>query len=160
MNCNQVREHFLDLTLAEPVSGEVQDHINACAECGAELTAMRQTMALLDEWQAPADTSPYFMTRLRARMREEQAAQPAGWLHWFRRPALAVSLMVLMVASVSLFRAGNNVTDNGERRTTVQVTLNPGTAVGDLQYLDRNHDLLADFDMLDDLDPSDNTAQN
>jgi len=157
MNCNQVREHFLDLTLAEPGPGELQDHMTACAACAAELKAMRQTMALLDEWQAPADTSPYFMTRLRARMREEKAAQPAGWLQWFRRPALAVSLMVLMVASASLFRAGSD--PNDEHRPAV-LEPKPGTAVGDLQYLDRNHDILADFDMLDDLDPADNTAQN
>ncbi len=160
MNCNQVREHFLDLTLAEPGPGEIQDHITGCATCAAELTEMRQTMALLDEWQAPVDTSPYFMTRLRARMLDEQAAQPAGWLQLFRRPALAVSLMVLMVVSVSLFRTGNNANESGERRAVAQTALKPGTAVGDLQYLDRNHDLLADFDMLDDLDPSDNTAQN
>jgi len=158
MNCNQVREHFLDLTLADPGPGELQDHMSACAACAAELKAMRQTMALLDEWQSPTDTSPYFMTRLRARMREEQAAQPAGWLQWFRRPALAVSLMVLMIASVSLLRYGKNPPDNGEPRAAVQAK--PGTAVGDLQYLDRNHEILADFDMLDDLDPGDNTAQN
>ena len=34
---------------------------------------MNKTMALLDEWKAPEDTSPYFMTRLKARMREEAA---------------------------------------------------------------------------------------
>ena len=27
----------------------------------------------------------------------------------------------------------------------------PGTAVGDLQALDKNHDIYADFDLLDDL---------
>jgi hypothetical protein len=158
MKCNQVREHLLDLVMGEPGPGELRDHVKACAGCAAEIASLRQTMALLDEWQAPADTSPYFLTRLRARVREEQA-QPAGWLQWFRKPALAVSLMVLMVASITLFRAGNNAgKDSSSNRPSV--TFRPGTAVGDLQYLDRNHDVLADFELLDDLDPSDNTVQN
>ena len=40
---------------------------------------MRATMALLDTWKAP-EPSPYFMTRLGARLREERAgaARQAG----------------------------------------------------------------------------------
>jgi hypothetical protein len=34
---------------------------------------------LLDTWEAP-EPSPYFLTRLDARMREEREAAPAGWL--------------------------------------------------------------------------------
>jgi predicted anti-sigma-YlaC factor YlaD len=150
MNCNHVREHLLDLMVGEPGSGELRDHLNACASCAAELKAMRGTMALLDEWQAPAETSPYFLTRLRARLHEEQA-RPVSWLHWFRKPALAVSMMVLMVASISLFQGSWQLKEKSNGRASVAMT--PGTAVGDLQYLDRNHDLLADFDMLDDLEP-------
>ncbi|MGZ4836330.1 MAG: hypothetical protein ACXVZZ_11890 [Terriglobales bacterium] len=157
MNCNRVREQMLDLMVSGAGPGELRDHVKACAACAAELESMRQTMALLDRWQAPADTSPYFMTRLRARMREEQA-QPSGWMQWFRKPALAVSLMVLMVASISLYRGSGPVKENGASRAAVN--FRPGTAVGDLQYLDRNHDLLADFELLDDLDSSPNLVQN
>lgn len=157
MNCNDMREHLLDLMVGEPGPGELRDHLNACAACAAQLNSMRRTMELLDEWPAPADTSPYFMTRLRARMREEQA-RPAGWLAWFRKPALAATMTVLMVASISLFHGSWQVKDNSANRAAV--TLKPGTAVGDLQYLDRNHELLADFDMLDDLDMTPDPVQN
>ena len=157
MNCNQVREHLLDLMTAEPGPGELRDHVKACAACAAEVASMRHTMALLDEWQAPADTSPYFLTRLRARVREQQE-RPASLLAWFRKPAFAVSIMVLMIASISLFQGTWEVKDNTSYRTTV--SLKPGTAVGDLQYLDRNHDLLTDFELLDDLDNAPSTAQN
>ena len=157
MNCNHVREHLLDLMVTEPGPGELRDHVKACAACTAEVTSMRRTMALLDQWQSPADTSPYFLTRLRARVREEQA-RPVGWLGWFRKPAFAVSIMVLMIASISLFQGSGPVSDNAGNRTTV--SLKPGTAVGDLQYLDRNHDLLVDFELLDDLDGAPGTAQD
>ena len=157
MNCNEVREHLLDLMVAEPGPGELRDHVKACAACAAHVTSMRRTMALMEEWQSPADTSPYFLTRLRARVREEQA-RPVGWLGWFRKPAFAVSIMVLMIASISLFQANWPDKENTGPRTTV--SLKPGTAVGDLQYLDRNHDLLTDFELLDDLDGAPGTAQN
>jgi hypothetical protein len=155
MNCNHFREHLLDLMAGEPGPGELRDHLNACASCAAELGSMRQTMAVLDEWQSPAETSPYFLTRLRARVREEQA-RPVGWLNWLRKPALAISMAVLMVTSITLIRR-SETTEPSNGRAAVAIT--PGTAVGDLQYLDRNHDLLADFDMLDDLEPA-QTVEN
>ena len=106
MNCNQIRELLPDLAAGiDAGTPEIETHLASCVTCAAKLQGFKQTMALLDEWQAPADTSPYFSTRLRARLREEQA-RPVGWLQWFRKPALAVSLMVLMIASISLFQGG------------------------------------------------------
>lgn len=145
MNCNEFRENLMDLVTSNEGPAEARAHADACGACAAELASFRQTMAMLDEWTAPADTSPYFMTRLRARMREEEA--PArGWLSWFRRPAFAVALMLLMVLSVTVYRTGTSHT----QQQVVAAT--PGTAVGDLSNLDKNHDLLADFDLLDDLE--------
>ncbi len=158
MNCNQFHEHMLDLAGGHPGPGELQDHLRDCAACAAELRSLRHTMALLDEWQAPADTSPYFMTRLRARMHEEQA-QPASWLSWFRKPALAVSIMVLMVASITMIQGDWHTRQTSGPRAAVTSRPVPGTAIGDLQYLDRNHDLLADFELLDDIGTQ-NGAQN
>ena len=145
MNCNEFREQLMDLVTATEGPAAARAHADACGSCAAELASMRQTMAMLDEWTAPADTSPYFMTRLRARMNEEQA--PArGWLAWFRNPALAVAMMLIMVLSIGLMRLGSP-TDTDKPG----VTAAKGTPVGDLQYLDKNHDLLADFEMLDGL---------
>ncbi len=143
MTCNEFRDQLMDLVATE-VPSEARAHADACGNCAAELASMRQTMAMLDEWTAPADTSPYFMTRLRARMREEEA--PArGWLAWFRNPALAVAMMLIMVLSIGLMRLGS------PSDTTTPPVAAKGTPVGDLQYLDKNHDLLAGFEMLDGL---------
>jgi hypothetical protein len=142
MNCNEFRDQLLEMMTAAESPAEARAHAEACGNCAAELASLRRTMAMLDEWTAPADTSPYFMTRLRARMREEEA--PAtGWLAWFRRPALAVAMMLIMVLSIGLMRLG---TPNDTATPAAK-----GTPVGDLQYLDKNHDLLADFEMLDGL---------
>ncbi|MBV9342920.1 MAG: hypothetical protein JO159_18800 [Acidobacteria bacterium] len=147
MKCTEIGELLPDLaaglSTAEPA---VNDHLRSCQDCATTLEQFRQTMALLDEWPVP-EPSPYFDVRLRARLREEQEQPKAGWLVWLRRPSLAVSLAVILVAGVSTFLMQ-------QRHST---SLQPGTAVSDLQTLDRNHDLFADPDpdsasgLLDDL---------
>jgi predicted anti-sigma-YlaC factor YlaD len=148
MKCTEIRELLPDLaaglTAAAP---EVNDHLRSCADCTGMLEEFRRTMALLDEWQAP-EPSPYFDVRLRARLREEAAKQPAGWWAWARRPAMAVSLAVAMVAGVTLWM---------EHKGANPGTMQPGTAVSDLQTLDKNLDMFSDSDsdspsnLLDDL---------
>jgi predicted anti-sigma-YlaC factor YlaD len=152
MKCDEIREMMLDVaagaTEATPV---VHEHLLGCPDCAGKLAGMRQTMALLDEWQAP-DPSSYFDTRLAARMREERAKpERAGWLSWFRAPALAGALaLVLMVAGgIGLYNKGRVRPNAGKTDLPIQIV--PGTAVGDLQTLDEDEDLYADFDVLDDL---------
>ena len=148
MKCNDICELMPDLAAGlDAGTPEVNKHLESCAGCTSKLNEFRQTMALLDEWQVP-EPSPYFDVRLQARLREEAARQSAGWWQWIRKPALAVSLAVLMVMSITLFRtdAGRNSVP-GSRAMVVE----PGTAVGDLQALDKNNELYSDFELLDDL---------
>ena len=159
MNCREFHEQLLDLAAGNPAAGEAQHHLASCANCAAELASFRRTMAVLDEWQAPADTSPYFMTRLRARLREERDHVPAGLMAWFRRPTLAVALSAaLVVISIGLFQGDHLLRRTASSVPSSAALAKPGTAVGDLQYLDKNHDLFADFELLDDIDsaPSSN----
>ncbi len=135
----------------QSVSPEMQEHLASCKACAAELVSLQETMGLLDEWQAP-EPSPYFNTRLRARIREE-ALVPAqrGWLAWFRRPVLAGAAALLLGLGIGLMELGPFSRDNttiANNQSTVRVSA-PGTAVGDLQYLDKNADLFSDFDALD-----------
>ena len=158
MNCNDVRELMPDLAAGmDAATPETNAHLQSCTDCAEKLEAFRQTMALMDEWQVP-EPSPYFDVRLQARLREETAKQPAGWLQWMRRPALAVSFAVLMMASVTLVRFhGNSSVDTN---TTASVVTEPGSAVSDLSALDKNHDLYSDFDVLDDLQVQDDVTAN
>lgn len=155
MNCNVVREFLPDVASGVAVlSAETQAHLRECQECATRLHALRRTLAVLDEWQAP-EPSPYFETRLFARWRAEAgAAQVKGWLAWLRRPALAGSLAALFFVGVSLFFSNHNLNNSPSAVTSweMNVTAQPGTAVGDLQALDKNQDLYADFDVLDQLE--------
>jgi anti-sigma factor RsiW len=151
MECNEIREVMPDLAAGlSAATTEVEQHLSGCSECAAKLVAFRQTMSLLDEWQAP-EPSPYFDVRLRARMRAEGTKQAVSWLQWLPKPALAVSFALLMAVGVTLFqKGGRQPVQNSQPLASVQGE--PGTAVGDLQALDKNHELYSDFDLLDDLE--------
>jgi hypothetical protein len=150
MKCNDVRELMPDLAAGmTPGAVEIEQHLNSCGDCALKLEEFRQTMALLDEWQVP-EPSPYFDVRLQANLREEQAKQSVGWLQWLRKPALALSLTLVMVASITLFRGGNPAGSTGKKQF-IATSVEPGSAVSDLESLDKNHDLYSDFDVLDDL---------
>ena len=154
MKCNEIRELLPDLAAGMSVpAAEVNDHLQGCTDCTATLNEFRQTMALLDEWTAP-EPSPYFDVRLKARLREEAAKQPQSWLSWVRRPVVAVSMAVVLVAGTTFFveLAGKHRHGGAELSSVT-----PGTAVSDLQTLDKDHDMLSDSDpdsaasLLDDL---------
>ena len=135
----------------QAVSPEAQEHLRSCAACAGELASLRETMTLLDEWQAP-EPSPYFNTRLMARVRAEAAAPAPGLFAWLRRPVAAVAAAVLIALGVSLlemdrFNQEHNTLANNDGVVRVSA---PGTPVGDLQYLDKNAELFSEFDALDD----------
>jgi hypothetical protein len=154
MKCDEIRELMPDLAAGlDAPTPEIKEHLRTCGECARTLEEFRQTMALLDEWQTP-EPSPYFDTRLEARLGEELSKQPVGWMQWFRKPALAISFAVVMLASVTVLRL------NSPDKAKTMVTVEPGTAVGDLQALDKNHDLYSDFDVLDDLEVQQDVTAN
>jgi anti-sigma factor RsiW len=159
MKCEQIRERMPDVAagLSTPTADE-NSHLASCPTCAEELKAMQATMSLLDEWQVP-EPSPYFDTRLQARLREEMAKPQTGWLQWFRQPVLAAALTVVFGIGIGLFFVRGRVIHNHSTDASVAVT-EPGSAVSDLQTLDKNHDMYADFDLLDDLDLQQDVVAN
>jgi hypothetical protein len=157
MKCNEIRELLPDLAaglvVAEP---EVNNHLRSCSDCAGTLAEFQKTMALLDEWVAP-EPSPYFDTRLHARLREEAAKQPSSWMARLRRPALAMSLAAIVAVGATVLRFEQKKINNHPGPIAV---VDPGTAVGDLQALDQNHDVYSDSDLLDDLQVQEDVRAN
>ncbi|MGH9557095.1 MAG: anti-sigma factor family protein [Terriglobales bacterium] len=157
MNCKQLKDSLLDLaqTPASPtgaspaVSLDAQEHLRACPACAAELESLRRTMSALDEWKAP-EPSPYFDSRLRARLRDHSTKGP-GLLEFLRRPALAAALTLLFVAGLFLFQTGQLPTTTKSGPAPPKNTIASTGAVSDLQTLDSNYELYADFELLDDV---------
>jgi hypothetical protein len=156
MKCDQIRERMPEVAagFGEFTSDEGK-HLESCGACAEKLKAMQSTMTVLDEWQVP-EPSPYFDVRLQARLREEMAKPSAGWLQWFRRPVLAAALTVVMGVGVGMFFMRGRIYDP----PPVADVEGPGTAVSDLQTLEKNHEMYSDFEMLDDLDVQQDVAAN
>ena len=165
MNCDQVRELLPDVAAGmNEGATDIQTHIASCSTCAAKLEGFRQTMRLLDEWEAP-EPSPYFNTRLGARLREEVAQRPMGRLHWLRRPAWAASLAALVIAGGLVIGNRSILFSGDEQVLAIRVPVpgvpsQPGTAVGDLTALEKNNELYADFDVLDELQVQNDVTAN
>lgn len=151
MNCNDVRENLIELLTDGPADPQVKAHVSQCSACTEELGSMRKTMALLDEWESP-EPSPYFLTRLRAHVKEEQQKAPASMFGWLRRPMLAAALATVLAAGGVVYRL---------TVATPPVDPGPGTALADIESLDKNHDLIIDTDLVNELTgaPSDDVAE-
>ena len=97
------------------------------------------------------EPSPYFSSRLRARVRDAEAQGQFAWFGWIRRPIVATAAVALIALGAGLLETGHfnvgRVTvagNDGVVRTSATAT-----AVGDLQYLDGHADLFTEFDALD-----------
>ena len=151
-SCTAMKSKLADLLL-DPASvpARVHAHVAECEGCRSELDSLKATMAVMDAWKAP-EPSPYFFTRLNARMREEREAAPAGWLAHLRanfaygprshvRPLAAMALTVMLLVGGGAYLGVNNWTQPAK-------SPNEAAVVHDLQTLDNNAQLL---DTLEDL---------
>lgn len=158
MSCKTCQTHLPDLLLEdgyEAAHPEIAAHLKECANCAKELSELRSTMEVMDAWTAP-EPSPYFDSRLRARVREASAAQPEGLLErlyaFFTfstglqlRSAMAGVLMLALLIGGGSF-AGFEYAN----RPAPQ----PSATVNDLKILDNNAQAYQQLDQL--LDPAAN----
>ena len=156
-NCAGIKNEKLADALLNPqaVPARVQTHIVECARCQDELEQMKAAMRLLDAWQAP-EPSPYFMTRLDARMREERQAAPAGWLAGAIArlrasisygPGLHARPLAAMALTVTLLVGGGAYLGINDWMQTPQPS-GQAAVVHDLQTLDNNAQVLDQMEAL------------
>ena len=159
-SCKECREHLADLLLdPAAVPSEIQSHLAQCAACSKELAGLQATFAALDAWEAP-EPSPYFDTRLHARLREAQAAPPEGFWERMRaffaystgrhlRPAMAGALALVLIAGGGSVLGVHHF---GEQNQT-------SATVNDLKILDNNAQTMQQMDQLldDSSDDSDSS---
>lgn len=150
MTCDKVNSKLADLLFEpETVSAEVRAHVDSCERCREELSGLKATMNLLDSWEAP-EPSPYFDSKLAARLREEKAAAPAGVIERFRawleygtnhnlRPIAATALTVLLAVGGATY-AG--FTLQHPKATPASAT------VRDLQLLDHNAQMIQQLETM------------
>ena len=133
---------------------KVKSHVAECASCRRELEELRATMGLMDTWTAP-EPSPYFMTRLNARMREEREAPAQSWFQRIRarylygpqmhaRPLAAMALTVMLLIGGGAYLGITNVEQPAQPPST------DAAVVHDLQTLDSNAQVLDQLEAISD----------
>jgi len=135
----------------EAVPAKVRTHVAECDGCRRELAELQATMALLDTWKGP-EPSPYFLSRLDARMREEREAAPAGWFQRLRArfvygPAMHVRPLAAMALTVVMLVGGGTYLGVTDWNQTAQPA-GQAAVVNDLQNLDNNAQLLDQLEAL------------
>ena len=139
-----------------PASAKVQAHVAQCERCQGELEELKATMQMLDAWKAPAP-SPYFLTRLGARMREEREAPAAGWLAGTIArlratlaygPGLHVRPLAAVALTVMLLVGGGTYLSVTDLMQPPQPAAQNAAVVHDLQTLDSNAQVLDQMEAL------------
>lgn len=112
MKCTELGSNaiaYIDGKLAPPQRDAVEAHLAVCAACRERVHGFTRVMGLLDEWPS-VQPSPFFQTRLAARLQEEPASRSwwAGlWQEADFRPAgsiVAVALAVVVTVAVAVLR--------------------------------------------------------
>jgi hypothetical protein len=164
MNCNATKAQLADLLLdSAAASPAAREHVAACAKCGAELRELQATMLAMDAWEAPEPT-PYFDTRLAARLREEKASPPAGLWERMRarlRYGSSLHLQPFAAGALALLLLAGGGTAVWVQRGAPPSAPRESATVRDLQLLDGNAQVYQQLNSLDaDLDDSGNPSTN
>ncbi|MGC9159124.1 MAG: hypothetical protein ACP5FH_09040 [Terracidiphilus sp.] len=157
---SKLEELLLDPSAA---SAAARACLENCPDCRQELEDLRATLALLDGWELP-EPSPYFLTRLNARLREEREAAPSGWLqgamarlhaHFVDRPQIHYYPLAAMALTVVLLLGGGTYLDltNWEQPPA---TPEQAAVVHDLQTMDNNAQLLDQLEVISSSDQNGN----
>lgn len=161
MKCDKFQACLPDMLLdparvADGAAAEVQQHLTECSRCENDWNELQATMRLLDDWTVP-EPSPYFDTRMSARLREEKNAGSSSWLERMRtgmlaasrvrlRPALAGAFALLLIAGAGSYEGFVHHSRTPAHGQTVSATVN------DLELLDRNAQTLQQLAAFDNTD--------
>jgi len=156
-NCTGMDAELAEVLLdSRPISAKVQTHVAECMHCQDELAELKATMQALDAWKAP-EPSPYFLTRLGARMREEREAAPARWLAGaiarlratvVYGPGLHVRPLAAVALTVMLLVGGGTYLGVTDWMHPAQPAGQNAAVVHDLQTLDSNAQVLDQMESL------------
>ncbi len=77
MKCKKLHKKlifFLEGDLPEREANEVAIHLDECARCAAFAVELKKTLKIIDQERSP-EVNPFFYTRLKARMQEQEEAK-------------------------------------------------------------------------------------
>jgi len=164
VTCGRMEAHLPDLLLdPQSVKPAVRQHFDGCAACRAEVAELRAAMGVLDTWTAP-EPSPYFHTRLQAKLRAAKEAQPEGFWESLRSRFLFSTNLQMRTVGAAAFAVLLAI-GGGSALYVVQQDSQPAqvqasATVRDLQALDGNEQVFQQLSALDDDGSTDAGSSN
>lgn len=147
MNCERMENRliaYLDGRASKPEGLEVEAHLAACTACRTRADEFRLLWNVLDEVPTE-EPSPFFDTRLRARIAAEPA-RSSVWSWLVPSPRLVFAISLLLILSIWVSR--------------VPERLPPPPAASDAEFrmikdlpVLEDYDVLANFEALSELPP-------
>jgi hypothetical protein len=153
MDCKAIEATMPDLLFdREAAPASARAHLASCETCAGELAAMEHTMHVLGDWQAP-EPSPFWMSKMGARLREEQQRPARGWAGFTEsiRTRLWVSnhtLRPVGVAALGLLLAVCGGTWLNLEMQPAQ-PIQASNTIRDLQSLNQNAQVFQELSSLD-----------
>lgn len=137
---------------------EVRAHLAQCRICDQEINEFREIDSVLGEWK-PAEPSPYFDARLKARVASAGAEHSGLAIFGLRRAQLLApvfAVLLVVAATFIVFRARSGYNARPPVPSVAQTANTPAVKVEDELTLyenlpvleDEDYDMLAQFDIL------------
>ncbi len=111
MDCKTIHQDlifYLDNELPNERRIIVQEHLNECIECREFLALLKSEMQIISDEKNP-EVSPFFFTRLSARLEEKQGYQPQS--QWIRFVQPAFFSLILAIGIYGGLKIGSNASD-------------------------------------------------
>ncbi len=152
MSCVDYKNRLPEVLFGpEKAPAALRLHIEQCSDCREELSALRSTVTLLNDWHAPEPTA-YFDTRMAALLREERSAPSMGLFERMRarmlfgdrmgwRPLLVSTLALLVLVGGGTYA---DLMHQWHHAPQAQAS----ATILDLQSLDRNAQVFEQMDAL------------
>ena len=163
LKCRKIEAQLPDLLLdPQAVKPSVHEHLASCGDCQSELASLRATMNVLDAWTAP-EPSPYFDTRMQAKLRAAKEAGPEGFWERMRARLLFSTNVHLRTAGAAalaaLLAVGGGSALYVSQLPPSHPQVEASATVQDLQALDGNAQVFQQLNALD-ADDTDNGADS
>lgn len=112
---------YLDNELSEEKRTSVEKHLEECADCRSFLVFLKDEMQIIEQEKNP-EASPFFFTRLSARLDKRPQIKPQGLWVRFAQPAF---FSVMLIAGIyGGLRLGSNASSgmiNTGSTSTIQL---------------------------------------
>lgn len=127
MNCKSLHKKlifYIGKDLPDKEMLEVEAHLKVCADCAAFAGDMQKTLGVV-QLEKPAPVSPYFYTRLKARLKAQQEETGGRFITWERILQPALFSLLLVAGIYTGFKVGSQASERTSASVMTEMEIVP-----------------------------------